>query len=51
MTELALRIGLTPEHSCSYLPNESERLMVLLEELRKWLLRRYEHRNTATLPG
>ncbi len=32
MTELALRIGLTPEHSCSYLPDESERLMVLLED-------------------
>lgn len=26
-------------------------LMVLLEELRKWLLRRYERRNAATLPG
>ena len=26
-------------------------LMVLLEELRKWLLRRYERRNAAALPG
>ena len=32
MTEIALRIGLTPEHSCSYLPGESEQLMVLLDD-------------------
>lgn len=31
MTEIALRIGLTPEHGCSYLPGESEQLMVLLD--------------------
>lgn len=32
MTEIALRIGLTPEHGCSYLPDESEQLMVLLDD-------------------
>lgn len=31
MTEQTLRIGLTPEHECSYLREESEQLMVLLE--------------------
>ncbi len=32
MTEIALRIGLTPEHGCSYLPDEAEQLMVLLDD-------------------
>ncbi|MGL4753765.1 MAG: arginyltransferase [Aeromonadaceae bacterium] len=32
MTGIALKIGLTPEHACSYLPAEKERLMVLLED-------------------
>ncbi len=32
MTEIALRVGLTPEHSCSYLPTEREQLMVLLDK-------------------
>lgn len=32
MTEIALRVGLTPEHHCSYLPAEREQLMVLLDK-------------------
>jgi Putative arginyl-tRNA:protein arginylyltransferase len=31
MTEIALKVGLTPEHHCSYLPAEQEQLMVLLD--------------------
>ena len=32
MTEIALKVGLTPEHHCSYLPSEQEQLMVVLDK-------------------
>lgn len=32
MNDIALKIGLTPEHACSYLAETQERLMVLLED-------------------
>lgn len=32
MTGMTLKVGLTPEHECSYLPPARERLMVLLDE-------------------
>ncbi|PQJ66463.1 arginyltransferase [Photobacterium angustum] len=35
MNQLSLQIGLTPESNCSYLPNETERLGVVIEP--QWL--------------